>query len=75
MNIDDIDFRPYWYLEYDGATISSDECLFFHVAWWYELKSDSARKYVDALGIYYNRFNNQMPVEIRKQLLRELERK
>jgi hypothetical protein len=70
LNIDKMDFRRETH-----RGISNDEWTFFnmpgsehHKDWpW------ARRNYLKRLSIYHNRFQNHMPVEIRKDLLRKLE--
>ncbi len=80
MNIDTMDFTPRWSVWHsirkEGVFIlSQDECRFFDVTW-HEMSPYSqpspAKEYARKVVTYYNRFNAHMPVEIRKELLREI---
>jgi len=80
MNIDDIDILDNDTLTitlYGGAKISHEEIDSFA-----NIRESigplehytALSKYLHQLRIYFERFNNHMPIEIRKHLLKEYER-
>ncbi len=75
MDIDKLDFTPYWVGFKIGLFLSEDECAFFNTTWEHMMSwSDPspAKDYAKKLATYHGRFDNHMPIPIRKELLRDM---
>ncbi len=79
MNIDNLDFTPWFYAHRHGISImSKDEHEFLiktlgpGLTWRGYAEHRPEWKYLAKLHTYYERFDNHMPIPLRKSLLREI---
>lgn len=77
--IDRMDFTPAWWYRSRIKIVSEDECAFFELEWPNTItgrgatRHQLAARYMEKLRVYHDRFQNHMPVALRKQLLKEIQ--
>jgi len=77
VDISKMDWTPWFYInECPDPIISLDECNLLNIEVGKFVRDDPrhflAATYLTKLQVYYERFDNQMPICLRKQLLTEL---
>ncbi len=77
MKIDEIDFTPWYFGRGDCISVmSKDEYEFIRALYgeytWWSCSRGPSWAYLKKLTVYYERFNNHMPIPIRKELLRSI---
>ncbi len=77
--IDKMDFTPRWWYRGRIKIVSEDEWVFFDLGRPNTIMGNGASRhqlavrYMTKLAIYHDRFQNHMPVALRKQLLKEIQ--